>query len=78
MAILQNDLEDVLKAAFPEGKVIITDLAGDNDHYQAEITCSSFKGLSRIQQHQKVYEVLKEYDIHALSIKTNCPPGDVL
>ena len=76
MPILQSDLEDRLKAAFPEGKVIITDLAGDNDHYQAEITCTTFKGLSRIQQHQKVYTALKDCDIHALSIKTNSISGD--
>ena len=71
MPILQSDLEDRLKIAFPKGRVVVTDLAGDNDHYQAEITCETFSGLNRIQQHQKVYAALKECDIHALSIKTN-------
>ena len=77
MPILQSDLEDRLKAAFPKGQVVVTDLAGDNDHYQAEITCASFKDLNRIQQHQKVYTALKDCDIHALSIKTNYISGDL-
>ncbi len=72
MPILQSDLEKELKLAFPDAVIKVNDLAGDNDHYQVEIICSSFEGLSRIKQHQKVYEALKEYDIHALSIKTNC------
>lgn len=73
MPILQSDLENLLKAAFPNGHVIVTDLAGDNDHYQAEVTCATFTGLSRIQQHQMVYSALKNHEIHALSIKTHCP-----
>lgn len=77
MPILQSDLEDRLKAAFPNGKVIVTDLAGDDDHYQAEIFCSTFSGLNRIQQHQKVYAALKDCDIHALSIKTNPISGEL-
>ena len=76
MSILQSDLEERLKAAFPDGCIVVTDFAGDNDHYQAEITCNTFVGLSRIQQHQKVYAALKDCDIHALSIKTNCISGD--
>jgi stress-induced morphogen len=76
MPILQSDLEHRLKAAFPQGQVVVTDLAGDNDHYQTEITCITFKGLSRIQQHQKVYTALKDCDIHALSIKTNYISGE--
>ena len=73
MPILKADLEQFLKKAFLHGEVVVTDLAGDNDHYQVEITCATFQGISRIQQHQKVYAALKGHDIHALAIKTNCP-----
>ena len=73
MAIEKTDLEEILKNAFPDGEVTVTDLAGDNDHYQVNITCSTFQGKSRIQQHQKVYVALKEHDIHAIAIKTQCP-----
>jgi len=71
--ILAADLEQLLKHGFPGGEVAVVDLAGDNDHYQVVITCASFAGLSRVQQHQKVYAVLQGYDIHALAIKTSCP-----
>ncbi len=73
MPILKADLEQHLKNAFPQGSVVVTDLSNDNDHYQVEITCATFGGDSRIQQHQKVYTALKDYDIHALAIKTHCP-----
>lgn len=71
MPILKSDLEHRLKIAFPNGNIIIKDLMGDNDHYSVDIKCTSFEGLSRIQQHQRVYNALKECDIHALSIKTH-------
>ena len=71
MAILKNDLEELLKESFPHSEILVNDLAGDNDHYQVEIVCDSFKGLNRIQQHQKVYAALKGHDIHALAIKTS-------
>jgi len=71
MPILLPDLEHRLKVAFPKGRIVVTDLAGDNDHYMVNISCSTFKNLNRIQQHQKVYDALKECNIHALSIKTN-------
>lgn len=73
MPILKNDLESLLKENFPHSEIVVKDLAGDNDHYQVEITCQSFCGLNRIQQHQKVYAALSGYDIHALSIKTSVP-----
>ncbi len=72
MSILKNELENILNDAFPLAQVTVTDLAGDNDHYQVEITCISFQNISRVQQHQKVYAALKDHEIHALAIKTNC------
>lgn len=59
MPILQSDLENCLSTAFPSGKIVVIDTAGDNDHYQVEITCTTFEGLSRIQQHQKFMLLLR-------------------
>ena len=73
MPILKNDLEKLLRESFPLSAIVVNDLAGDNDHYQVEIICDSFKGLNRIQQHQKVYAALNGHDIHALAIKTSSP-----
>lgn len=74
MAIPQETLENLLTAAFPDATLIkVVDLAGDNDHYQAEICSASFAGLTKIQQHQKVYAALGEMvggKLHALSLIT--------
>ena len=70
MPIEYSELEETLKSAFPDGQIVITDLAGDNDHWQVEIRSSLFEGKSRIQQHKIVQEAVSEKDIHALSIKT--------
>lgn len=73
MAIPQEELENLLIQAFPDATIKLVDLAGDNDHYQAEICSASFTGLSRIQQHQKVYAALGKMvgeQLHALSLIT--------
>lgn len=73
MAISQQELTQILTQAFPSSNVVITDLAGDDDHYALEITHSSFNDISLIAQHRLVKEALKDIlhrRLHALSIKT--------
>ena len=73
MAMNASEIEKLIKAAFPDADVTITDLAGDNDHYAAMVTSVAFKGKSRVQQHQMVYEALKGRMggvLHALSLQT--------
>jgi stress-induced morphogen len=63
----------LLKEHFPHAEIALQDLKGNGDYYSLIITCPSFKGKSRVQQHQMVYNSLKGYvgeAIHALSIKT--------
>jgi stress-induced morphogen len=67
------DIERLIKAAFPDAEVSITPLADDNDHYAAMVTSAAFKGRSRVQQHQMVYDALKGSmgaALHALSLQT--------
>jgi stress-induced morphogen len=45
MPIEQNRLENLLKEKFPDSKIIIEDLAGDNDHYSVFIESSLFNDL---------------------------------
>lgn len=63
-----------LKETFQDGLVEVVDLTGTEDHYEVFIESKQFKGLSRIQQHQKVMAVfspeLKTGEVHALSIRT--------
>jgi stress-induced morphogen len=71
-----SDLEGILIAAFPDGRIQIDDLAGDGDHYRATVVSTAFKGLSRVRQHQMVYAALKGRvggELHALALETRAP-----
>jgi stress-induced morphogen len=73
MAMAASEIEKLIHEAFPDAEVTITDLAGDNDHYAAMVTSRAFKGKTRVQQHQMVYEALKGRMggiLHALSLQT--------
>ncbi len=76
MAMTRETLEGFLSEAFPEAEITLTDLAGDNDHWQAEIVSPQFAGKSRVAQHQMVYAALKGTmggELHALALKTRAP-----
>ena len=62
MAMEANDIERLIKARIPDADVTIRDLAGDGDHYAATVIAESFRGKSRVAQHQIVYEALKARD----------------
>ena len=71
------DLEARLRAAFPDAEIGIEDLAGDGDHYRARIASHAFRGVSRVRQHQMVYEALGGQmggELHALALQTVVPP----
>ena len=73
MPIEQNRLEKIITDKFPNSKIFIEDLAGDNNHYSVTIESSMFNGLSRIQQHQLVYKSLDglmDSELHAMQLKT--------
>jgi stress-induced morphogen len=73
MAMSASEIEKLIKTAFPDADITITDLAGDNDHFAAMVTSAAFKGKSRVQQHQMVYEALGGRmggALHALSLQT--------
>jgi len=72
-----GEIERMIKEALPDADVTIRDLAGDGDHYAAEVVSESFKGKSRVQQHQMVYEALQGNMggvLHALALQTSEPP----
>jgi len=73
MAISKEELFELLKLGFPDAEIKINDLAGDNNHYAANIKSSKFKGKTRVQQHQMVYASLKGKmgnELHALALIT--------
>ena len=71
-----NEIERLIKSRIPDADVTIHDLAGDGDHYAATVIAESFRGKSRVQQHQLVYEALKGQmggALHALALQTSVP-----
>ncbi len=71
-----HEIEKMIKKGIPQSIVTIHDLAGDGNHYAAEIISEEFRGKNRIQQHQMVYDSLGNkmvIALHALSIKTSVP-----
>jgi stress-induced morphogen len=76
MAMEAREIERLIKEALPDAQVTIRDLAGDGDHYSATVISESFRGKSRVQQHQIVYTALKGQMggvLHALALQT-APP----
>ena len=76
MPMAANDIERLIRARVPDAQVTIRDLAGDGDHYAATVISASFRGKSRVQQHQLVYEALRGQMggvLHALALQTGTP-----
>ncbi len=78
MPMNAGDIERLMKEGLPDAQVKIEDLRGDRDHYAAHVVSSAFKGKSRVQQHQMVYQALKGRmgeQLHALALQTSAPPA---
>lgn len=76
MAMEASEIEEMIKAAMPDARVTIEDLRGDGDHYAALVVSAAFRGKSRVQQHQMVYDALQGRMggmLHALSLQTALP-----
>ena len=76
MAMDAVEIERMILEALPDARITIEDLRGDGDHYAAEIVSESFRGKSRVQQHQMVYKALQGNmggELHALALQTSAP-----
>ena len=76
MAMPANEIEALIKAALPDAQVKIDDLAGDGDHYAATVVSETFRGITRVKQHQIVYAALRGRmggELHALALQTSTP-----
>ncbi len=74
MPIAKDKLEKLLAEKFPEGKIEVIDLVGDDDHYSVKIIDKIFTGKSRVEQHKMVNIALKEIlggALHAMQLKTS-------
>lgn len=79
MAMEAHEIEGLIREAFPQAKITITDLAGDGNHFAAEVVDESFRGQNRVQQQRAVYAALRgRMDgpagaLHALALTTKAP-----
>ncbi len=76
MAMNRETLEGLLRNAFPDAQITLTDLAGDDDHWSAEIVSEQFRGKRPVAQHQMVYAALQGEmggALHALQLTTRSP-----
>ena len=70
------DIEKIKLDALTDAQVEIRDHDGDGDHYAAVVVSEAFRGKSRVQQHQMVYDALKGNMggvLHALALQTSAP-----
>ena len=79
MPIDAHEIEALIRESFPSASVTVTDLAGDGNHYAAEVIDESFRGMNRVQQQRAVYAALKgrmdgpRGALHALALTTKAP-----
>lgn len=76
MAMEADVIATMIKEAIPDAEVTIEDMRGDGDHYAALVVSETFRGKSRVQQHQLVYAALRGKmggDLHALALQTATP-----
>lgn len=77
MAITAQEIETLLRDAFPDGHVVVQ--GDDGQHFAAEVIDASFKGKNRVQQQRAVYAALKgkmdgsQGELHALALTTRAP-----
>lgn len=79
MPMQAHEIEELIRARFPEARITVTDLAGDGNHYAAEVVDESFRDLNRVQQQRAVYAALQgkmdgsQGELHALALTTKAP-----
>jgi stress-induced morphogen len=76
MPMNAREIEALIKQALPDAVVVLRDLAGDGDHFAAEVVSEQFRGKNRVQQHQMVYDALRGRmgdSLHALALQTSVP-----
>lgn len=76
MAINAQDIEDMIREAFPDAQLSVT---FDGHHHTVQIADESFRGQNRVQQQRAVYAALKgkmdgsQGELHALALTTKVP-----
>jgi stress-induced morphogen len=76
MPMSAQEIERLIRERLPDAQITIKDLAGDGDHYAAQVVSEAFRGKTRVQQHQIIYDALRGNmggALHALALQTAAP-----
>ncbi|MEM0987456.1 MAG: BolA family transcriptional regulator [Pseudomonadota bacterium] len=79
MPVPATEIERLIRETFPNARVEIRDLAGDNNHYAATVVDEAFRGKNRVQQQRMVNAALSDIldgpnaPLHALALTTSAP-----
>ena len=76
MPMPAREIERLIKEALPDAIVELTALANDNDHWSATVISETFRGMSRVRQHQLVNAAFGDRlgtELHALALTTRTP-----
>tara|TARA_B110000196_G_scaffold294680_1_gene283869 strand:- start:1554 stop:1799 length:246 start_codon:yes stop_codon:yes gene_type:complete len=71
--MIEKKIEKKIESALDSPKIFIQDMTGANNHFNLIVISDSFDGLSLIEQHRIVYNILNDMiskEIHALQLKT--------
>jgi len=72
-----EDLEERIRQGVADvSHIVVKDLTGTKDHWEALVVSEAFSRKSPIEQHQMVYAALGELmagPVHALALKTYSP-----
>ncbi|MFN3679896.1 MAG: BolA family protein [Thermosynechococcus sp.] len=75
--VTPEQLTKRIQSSLPDAFVQVQDLTGGGDHYEAVVVSAAFEGKRLVQQHQLVYDSLKDLmatnELHALALKTYTP-----
>jgi acid stress-induced BolA-like protein IbaG/YrbA len=67
----------LIKDALPGAEVVVRDLTGGSNHFEARVVSAAFEGKSMLTQHRAVYAPLEPWlatgELHALALKTYTP-----
>jgi stress-induced morphogen len=68
-----DDVKNLIQNNLNDAEVFVSDMTGTLDHLAIFVATDDFEGLSLIEQHQKIMDILREdlkEKIHAVKIKT--------
>ncbi len=77
MAVDANEIEALIRAAFPDAQITVQ--GDDGRHFSAMVVDESFRTMNRVQQQRAVYAALKgkmdgaDSPLHALALTTRAP-----